>query len=59
MEEKLAIKRGCQNKQCFCTGKCNEIIGYNKSILEQMIPLQNKYSKQLMKIDEMLHKQKS
>lgn len=26
---KIAIKRGCQNKDgCFCTGKCNEIIGY-------------------------------
>lgn len=27
-EEKKPIKRGCNNKQCFCTGKCEEIIGY-------------------------------
>lgn len=27
-ESKVPIKRGCPNKQCFCTGKCNEIIGY-------------------------------
>jgi hypothetical protein len=26
--DKIPIKRGCSNRQCFCTGKCNEIIGY-------------------------------
>lgn len=25
---KKPIKRGCSNKECFCTGKCQEIIGY-------------------------------
>ena len=25
---KVPIKRGCPNKECFCTGKCNEIIGW-------------------------------
>ncbi len=25
---KVPIKRGCHNEECFCTGKCNEIIGY-------------------------------
>ena len=25
---KVPILRGCSNQQCFCTGKCNEIIGF-------------------------------
>ena len=25
---KVPIKRGCPNKQCFCTGKCQEVIGW-------------------------------
>lgn len=27
-DNNIAIKRGCSNKNCFCTGKCNEIIGF-------------------------------
>ena len=27
-DKKAPVKRGCTNKFCFCTGKCNEIIGY-------------------------------
>ena len=27
---KKPILRGCRNKQCFCTGKCKEIIGYEE-----------------------------
>ena len=30
--DKVPIKRGCQNKQCFCTGKCNEIIGWRDKL---------------------------
>lgn len=26
--DKVPIKRGCKNKQCFCTGKCQEIIAW-------------------------------
>ena len=29
---KMPIKRGCQNKECFCTGKCNEIIGWRDKL---------------------------
>jgi hypothetical protein len=29
---KVPIKRGCPNKQCFCTGKCNEIIGWRDKL---------------------------
>ena len=29
---KVPIKRGCLNKQCFCTGKCNEIIGWRDKL---------------------------
>lgn len=25
---KVPILRGCSNQQCFCTGKCKEIIGF-------------------------------
>lgn len=27
-ENKIPIKRGCNNAVCFCSGKCNEIIGW-------------------------------
>jgi hypothetical protein len=29
---KVPIKRGCPNNQCFCTGKCNEIIGWRDKL---------------------------
>ena len=29
---KVPIKRGCLNKECFCTGKCNEIIGWRDKL---------------------------
>ena len=29
---KVPIKRGCRNKECFCTGKCNEIIGWRDKL---------------------------
>ena len=29
---KVAIKRGCNNGRCFCTGECNEIIGYRDKL---------------------------
>ena len=29
---KLPIKRGCSNMECFCTGKCNEIIGWRDKL---------------------------
>ena len=28
INNKKPILRGCKNKQCFCTGKCKEIVGY-------------------------------
>lgn len=27
-EGQIPIRRGCPNKQCFCTGKCEEIIAW-------------------------------
>lgn len=24
----IPILRGCKNKQCFCSGKCQEVVGY-------------------------------
>ena len=30
MNTKNLILRGCRNKQCFCTGKCKEIVGYEE-----------------------------
>ena len=29
---KVPIKKGCPNNQCFCTGKCNEIIGWRDKL---------------------------
>jgi hypothetical protein len=26
--KRINVERGCPNKQCFCTGKCKEIVGY-------------------------------
>lgn len=34
-DNKVPIKRGCQNKECFCTGKCNEIIGYRDKLTNE------------------------
>lgn len=31
---KKPILRGCKNRQCFCTGKCREIIGYEENYVE-------------------------
>ena len=25
------ILKGCENKECLCTGKCHEIVGYIES----------------------------
>jgi hypothetical protein len=27
---KVPIVRGCKNAQCFCTGKCRDIIGFRE-----------------------------
>lgn len=32
INNKVPIKRGCRNKECFCTGKCNEIIGWRDKL---------------------------
>ena len=29
---KVPIKRGCPNKECFCSGRCNEIIGWRDKL---------------------------
>ena len=29
---KVPIRKGCRNKQCFCTGACDEIIGYRDKL---------------------------
>ena len=26
--KRINVERGCPNEQCFCTGKCKEIVGY-------------------------------
>ncbi len=31
------ILRGCQNLQCFCTGKCREVIGYRDKSKEERL----------------------
>ena len=29
---KVAIRRGCLNQQCFCTGACQEIVGWRDKL---------------------------
>ncbi len=29
---KVAIRKGCPNQQCFCTGDCQEIIGWRDKL---------------------------
>ncbi|NRA92621.1 MAG: hypothetical protein HRU26_08035 [Psychroserpens sp.] len=29
---KVAIRKGCRNQQCFCTGACQEIIGWRDKL---------------------------
>lgn len=29
---KVAIRKGCPNQQCFCTGACQEIIGWRDKL---------------------------
>lgn len=43
-ENKEPIRRGCTNGTCFCTGKCQEIIGWrekptilNEDLVNQII----------------------
>ncbi len=32
----IAIRRGCNNTNgCFCTGKCQEIVGWREKTLEE------------------------
>ena len=33
---RIPIKRGCKNEQCFCTGKCNDIIGWRDKLPEEV-----------------------
>lgn len=37
-KKKVPIKRGCSNAQCFCTGACNEIIGYRDRLPGEQFP---------------------
>jgi hypothetical protein len=32
LKTKVPIKKGCPNKNCFCTGACNEIIGFRDKL---------------------------
>ena len=29
---KVPVKRGCKNKVCFCSGKCNDIVGWRDKL---------------------------
>lgn len=35
---KVPVYRGCPNTQCFCTGKCREIVGYRDRLPEEESP---------------------
>ena len=28
IKKRINVEKGCPNAQCFCTGKCKEVIGY-------------------------------
>lgn len=31
-KEQIPIKKGCKNPQCYCTGECQEVIGYRDKL---------------------------
>ena len=35
LEDKVPITKGCKSDQCFCTGKCQEIIGWRDKTPEE------------------------
>lgn len=39
---KEPIYRGCNNRECFCTGKCKEIVGYKERPMNFIEILQSK-----------------
>ena len=52
-DNKKPILRGCNNKQCFCTGKCKEIVGYENRVVYTG-DLDNKIYKHVEK-DKVIH----
>lgn len=34
-DKQVPIRRGCPNGQCFCTGKCQEIVGWREKTMEE------------------------
>lgn len=38
-KNQVPIRRGCANGNCFCTGKCHEIIGWRDRLPEEQYPL--------------------
>lgn len=32
MKTKVPIKKGCPNQLCFCTGDCQEVVGYRERL---------------------------
>ncbi len=37
LETQEPIYQGCSNEQCFCTGKCREVIGYKNKVTGEII----------------------
>ena len=35
-DTKVPIKKGCPNAQCFCTGACQEIVGWRDKTPEEL-----------------------
>ena len=33
---KVPVRKGCKNKQCFCTGDCNEIVGFRDKLPNEL-----------------------
>lgn len=36
MDTQVPIRRGCPNAQCFCTGKCQEIVSWRDKTPEEL-----------------------
>lgn len=45
------ITKGCKNEQCFCTGKCKEVIAYQHSKTGQRITV-NEYNEEFVFVDK-------
>lgn len=38
LKDKIPVLRGCENQVCYCTGKCQEVVGYRDRLPGEVGP---------------------